>query len=61
MGYPVVDEEKCVGCEECVDNCPQDVFEMENDKSKVVNPDECVDCESCVEVCEEDAITLVED
>lgn len=61
MGYPVVDEEKCVGCAECVDNCPQDVFEMQNDKSKVINPDDCVDCESCVEVCEADAIELVED
>lgn len=61
MGYPVVDEEKCVGCSECVDNCPQDVLEMQNDKAKVVNPDDCVDCESCVEVCEADAIELVED
>ncbi|GBC59660.1 ferredoxin [Desulfonema ishimotonii] len=61
MGYPVVDEGKCVGCEECVDTCPQDVFEMADSKSKVVNPEDCVDCESCVEVCEEDAIELVED
>ncbi|QTA78214.1 4Fe-4S cluster protein [Desulfonema limicola] len=60
MGYPVVNEEKCVGCEECVDICPNDVFEMQNEKSVVVNPDECVDCESCIEACEEDAIELVE-
>ncbi|MDM8535763.1 4Fe-4S binding protein [Desulfobacterales bacterium HSG17] len=60
MGYPVVDEAKCVGCEECVDICPQDVFEMQNDKSVVVEPDECVDCESCLEACEEDAIELKE-
>ena len=25
---PTVDEEKCVGCEECVDVCPVEVFEM---------------------------------
>ena len=25
---PIVDEEKCEGCEECVDVCPVEVFEM---------------------------------
>ena len=60
MAYPVVDEAKYVGCEECVDICPQDVFEMQNEKSVVVEPDECVECESCVEACEEDAIELKE-
>jgi NAD-dependent dihydropyrimidine dehydrogenase PreA subunit len=61
MGFkPEVNVEKCVGCEECVDNCPVDVFEMEAEKSKVVNEDECLGCETCVEVCEEDAITVEE-
>jgi Fe-S-cluster-containing hydrogenase component 2 len=27
----VVDEEKCAGCEECVDVCPVEVFEMKDD------------------------------
>jgi len=55
-----VDEEKCAGCEECVDVCPVEVFEMQDDKSVVVEPDECLGCESCVEVCEEGAITIEE-
>ena len=34
MGYEVVvDKEKCEGCEECVEVCPVDVFEMEDGKS----------------------------
>ena len=57
---PTVDEVKCAGCEECVDVCPVEVFEMENDKSVPVNADECLGCESCVEVCEEGAITVEE-
>ena len=57
---PTVDEEKCVGCEECVDVCPTEVFEMENEKSVVAEPDECLGCESCIEVCETDAITVEE-
>ena len=55
-----VDEEKCVGCGECVDVCPVEVFEMVDEKSKPVDVDECLGCESCVEVCEEDAITVEE-
>ena len=57
---PTVDEDKCVGCEECVDVCPTEVFEMVDEKSKPVEPDECLGCESCIEVCEEDAITVEE-
>lgn len=57
---PIVDEEKCVGCEECVDVCPTEVFEMEDGKSKAVNAEECLGCESCIEVCEENAIVIEE-
>ena len=61
MSYnPEVDLEKCVGCGECVEVCPVDVYETQNEKSVVVNADECLACESCIEVCEEDAITIEE-
>ena len=57
---PVVDQEKCTGCEECVDICPVDVYEMVDGKSSPVNAEECVGCDSCVEVCPEGAITVEE-
>ena len=61
MAYnPVVDPEKCEGCEECVDICPMEVFEMQDGKSVPVNADACEGCESCVETCEPGAITLEE-
>ena len=61
MAYiPEVDADKCVGCGECVEVCPTDVYELQDEKSVVVNEAECVGCESCVEVCEEGAITVTE-
>ncbi len=57
---PIVDLEKCQGCEECVDVCPVEVFEMKDEKSEAVNAEECLGCESCVEVCEPGAITIEE-
>lgn len=61
MGYSVtVDEEKCVGCGECVDICPVEVYEMQDGKSEPVEQESCLGCESCVEVCEADAIQIEE-
>ena len=61
MGYEVVvDKEKCEGCEECIEVCPVDVYEMVDGKSEPVNAEECLGCESCVEVCETEAITITE-
>ncbi|MCF8043389.1 MAG: ferredoxin family protein [Desulfarculaceae bacterium] len=56
----VVDAEKCIGDEECVEVCPVDVYEMQDGKAVPVNAEECLGCESCIEVCEQDAITVTE-
>lgn len=61
MPKVIIDHEKCTGCGECVDTCPAEVLEMQDDKAVVINEDECLECESCVEVCESEAITLEED
>ena len=38
MGYEVVvDPDKCEGCEECVEVCPVDVYEIQDGKSVPVN------------------------
>lgn len=57
---PRVELEKCTGCGTCVDVCPNEVFEMVDDKSYVARPDDCTECEQCVENCPEEAITLEE-
>ena len=55
-----VDNDKCIGCGECVDICPVEVYELQDEKSVPVNAEECVGCESCIEVCEQEAITVRE-
>jgi NAD-dependent dihydropyrimidine dehydrogenase PreA subunit len=55
-----IEVEKCDGCEECVNLCPSEVFEMQDGKSVAVNADECVFCLTCVEGCPNSAITVDE-
>ena len=55
-----VDNDKCIGCGECVDICPVEVYELQDEKSVPVNAEECVGCESCIEVCEQEAISVRE-
>lgn len=53
-----VDLRKCIGCSECVDICPMEVFELQDNKSVPVKAEECIGCESCVRSCEQEAITI---
>ncbi|MCL6446628.1 MAG: 4Fe-4S binding protein [Armatimonadetes bacterium] len=57
---PRVDLEKCTGCGTCADVCPNEVFEIVDDKSQVIHPDDCTACEQCMMECPEEAITLEE-
>jgi len=61
MSYEVeLDPGKCSGCEECIEVCTADVFEMRKGKSVAVRAKDCVGCLSCVETCEPGAITVAE-
>ena len=55
----VINEEECVGCETCVELCPN-VFEMndDGDKATVKNPDASDDCvDEAIETCPNEAIS----
>jgi len=61
MSFKVeLDPGKCNGCEECIEVCTADVFEMRNGKSAAVKAKECVGCLSCIEICEQEAIAVEE-
>ena len=60
MFMPRIDNKKCDRCDECLDVCPTEVFDKENDETIVANPADCLGCESCIAVCPQEAITLQE-
>ncbi len=43
-------ESKCIGCGECVDNCPEQACEL-TDKGIVTDKDLCTSCGRCAQVC----------
>jgi len=52
-----IDWELCNGDSECVDVCPTEVYELNDEgKAEAGSVDECIDCYACEDVCPEDAI-----
>ena len=56
-----VDEETCIGCEVCVDTCPE-VFEMADDKARAkaneVPKDVVESCREAAENCPVEAVQI---
>ncbi|OHB85042.1 MAG: ferredoxin [Planctomycetes bacterium RBG_16_64_12] len=52
-----VDPEKCTGCEACIDECPVEAIQLQDDVA-VVDEDTCTDCGQCVDTCPSEAITM---
>ena len=55
-----VDQEKCLGCGDCMDACPVEVYEVKQGKAVPIQESECLGCMSCVEVCNEGALSVEE-
>lgn len=58
-----VDKELCIGCEVCVQMCPE-VFEIGDDgKAEVIGEEGCnnCDCEEVADSCPTEAITIEEE
>ena len=54
----IIDEEKCVACEECVEVCPVEAIEVVDEMAQV--DDTCNLCGLCVDACEYKAISMPE-
>jgi NAD-dependent dihydropyrimidine dehydrogenase PreA subunit len=57
----VIDYDACDGvsaCGECIEACPMNVLDEEDDKPVVANPDDCTGCGLCEQACPNGAIEV---
>ena len=56
--YPIMDGERCVNCQHCLQFCLFGVYELDDDGSvHVAQPDNCKDgCPACARICPQSAI-----
>lgn len=63
---PVVQPERCSGCEACVAICPFDCLEIQitdpfpvfSSAAYLTKPTKCVSCRQCERICAKEAITM---
>jgi len=53
----IVDTEKCVASGDCIESCPTEAIEIQ-DNVAVVDDDTCSDCGVCEDSCPTGAITI---
>ncbi|SDL39328.1 4Fe-4S dicluster domain-containing protein [Maridesulfovibrio ferrireducens] len=53
---PVIDNEGCIGCGECVTNCPDDAMQFIDGKV-VITREKCLDCGFCTRTCPVEVIS----
>ena len=55
---PIIDYDKCTGCNQCVDKCPRNAIRGREGSRKVafIHSEECVGCTLCAGECKFDAI-----
>ena len=52
-----LDPDKCIGCGTCVEKCPMETIELE-DEHAVIHEEKCIGCGVCAHLCPEEAITM---
>ena len=54
----VVNQDRCVGCVQCCDVCPEKASTLTDDNKAEIAQDKCIGCGECLTVCSEKAIEL---
>ena len=58
MNSIMINEEKCIGCSLCVDDCPNACLHLENGKAHISSKAFCIECGHCYAVCPQGAIRM---
>lgn len=68
---PVVESDKCSGCEACVAICPfncleipitvNDPYQVFSASAQLIKPTKCVSCRQCEQICAKEAITITKE
>ena len=53
---PWVNQDLCVGCGICVDDCPVGAITLKENQKAVIDEDGCIRCGRCHDVCPEEAV-----
>ncbi|HZJ62554.1 MAG TPA: NAD(P)-binding domain-containing protein, partial [Kofleriaceae bacterium] len=53
-----INDDRCIGCEACVDVCPTEVLDLVDHKARVLRFSDCVQCEQCANACPTQALVM---
>ncbi|HEU4734842.1 MAG TPA: NAD(P)-binding domain-containing protein, partial [Kofleriaceae bacterium] len=53
-----INDDRCIGCEACVDVCPTEVLDLVDHKVAVARFSDCVQCEQCANACPTQALVM---
>jgi thioredoxin reductase/ferredoxin len=53
-----INDDRCIGCEACIDVCPTEVLDLINHKVAVSRFSDCVQCEQCANSCPTQALVM---
>ena len=55
-----LDEDKCIGCTNCIKRCPTEAIRVKNGKARIIN-ERCIDCGECIRICPQHAKNSITD
>src|SRR5664279_506344 len=61
VGIPLlhsINDDRCIGCEACIDVCPTEVLDLIDHKVRVSRFSDCVQCEQCATSCPTMALVM---